>query len=230
MKIVSIIKYLITVVGLGMLFGAFSLYTNTQDFISGAVAANGKVIELVRSSDSTTYKPVVQFKTKNGKIVQFTSSSGSNPPSYSQGDVVEVLYEESSPNQAKIKGLFSLWGWAIILGVLGTVFSLIGLSIIAFGYLKNKKINYLKRNGTPIIANFQSVEVNGSLEVNGRNPYQICVQWKNPATSELHIFNSENIWFDPTDHINQEEIIVLIEKDNPGKYYVDISFLPKFAS
>jgi hypothetical protein len=116
------------------------------------------------------------------------------------------------------------------LGGIGAVFFLVGFSIILFGSIKGKKIEYLRKNGIPIKAKVQSVKTNDSFEVNGRNPYQIYAQWKNPATSELHIFSSENIWFDPTDHIKNDEITVLIEKDNPNKYYVDISFLPKVAS
>lgn len=203
----------------------------TQEFLKYAVATEGTVVELVRSrsSDSTTYSPVVQFKTQGGSIVEFTSSSGSNPPSYSKGEVVEVLYQESSPEQAKINGFFSLRGASTILGGIGSVFFLVGFSIILLGSLKGKKIEYLRKNGIPIKAKFQSVERNGSLKVNGKNPYQICVQWENPATSEVHVFNSENIWFDPTDHINNDEITVLIEKNKPEKYHVDISFLPKVA-
>lgn len=232
MKTISVIKYTFTVLGLGMLFGAFTFYTNTQDFLKNALTTSGTVVELVssRSSDSTTYRPVVEFKTQDGKLVEFTSSSGSNPPSFSEGEIVEVLYQESSPERAKINSFFSLWGGSTILGGLGAVFFIVGFSIILFGSLKSKRIKYLKENGTPIKAKFQSVEINGSLKVNGRNPYQIYVQWKNPATSELHIFKSENIWFDPTDHINTDEITVLIEKNNPKKHYVDISFLPKVAS
>ena len=112
---------------------------------------------------------------------------------------------------------------------MGAIFFLVGSSIILFGRLKDKKVKYLRKKGIPIKTKFQSVETNDSFEVNGRNPYQICVQWKNPATSELHLFNSDNIWFDPTDHIKNDEITVLIEKGNPEKYHVDISFLPKLA-
>jgi hypothetical protein len=140
------------------------------------------------------------------------------------------LYQNSSPEQARINSFFSLWGASTILGGIGAVFFLVGFSIILFGSIKGKKIEYLRKNGIPIKAKVQSVKTNDSFEVNGRNPYQIYAQWKNPATSELHIFSSENIWFDPTDHIKNDEITVLIEKDNPNKYYVDISFLPKVAS
>lgn len=232
MRTVSITKYVFTVIGLAMVAGACFMYSNTQDFLSKAVSTEGTVTQLIlsRSNDSTTYRPVVEFKTQNGRIVEFTSSTGSNPPSYSQGEVVEVLYQETSPQDAKINGFFSLWGGIAILGGLGSVFFVIGFLIISVSALKDRKIKLLKKNGVPVVAKFQSVEINGSLEVNGRNPYQILVQWKNPVTSELHIFNSENLWFDPTDHINQEEITVLIEKDNPKRFYVDVSFLPKVAS
>ena len=232
MRAISIIKYLFSVLGLAMLAGAFFMYSKTQDFMNNALVTEGTVTQLVRSrsGDSITYKPVVEFKTQSGRLIEFTSSSGSNPPSYSQGEIVDVLYQEGTPEQAKINSFFSLWGLSTILGGLGSLFLLVGFLIILVSALRGKKVKYLKQNGIPIEAKFQSVEINGSLEVNGRNPYQIFAQWKNPMTSELHIFKSENLWFDPTDHINQEGITVLIEKDNPNKYYVDISFLPKLAS
>lgn len=46
----------------------------------------------------------------------------------------------------------------------------------------------------------------------------------------MHVFVSDCIWFDPTDHIDTDELTVLIDKDSPKKYYVDISFLPEVAS
>ncbi|MCP3941121.1 MAG: DUF3592 domain-containing protein [Desulfobacteraceae bacterium] len=231
MRIISIVKYAFIVIGFSMLVGTFYSYKNTQDFLKDVLTTEGTVVELVhsRSSNSTIYRPVVEFKTQGGTIVEFASSSGSNPPSYSKGEMVEVLYQQSAPDHAQINDFFSLWGASIILGGMGSIFFLMGFLIILFGSLKNKKKEYLRKNGIPINAKFQSVEINDSLSMNGRNPYQICAQWKNPSTSEIHLFNSENIWFDPTDHINNDEIIVLIEKDNPKKYYVDTSFLPKVA-
>ncbi|WNO07766.1 DUF3592 domain-containing protein [Teredinibacter sp. KSP-S5-2] len=231
MKTIVVIKYIFTLVGLGLLLGAFFVYKNTQDFMRDSLAAEGVVVDLVRSrsSDSTTYRPVVQFETRDGTLVEFTSSMGSNPPSYSRGEVVQVLYQSSSPEQAKINGFFSLWGAAVILGGLGAVFSLVGASIIVFGNLTGRKIEYLKQNGVRVKAKFQSVERNKSLSVNGRNPYKIYAQWKNPTTGKLHVFSSENIWFDPTDHIHTDDISVLIDKGNPKKHYIDISFLPEVA-
>ncbi|MGI9334629.1 MAG: DUF3592 domain-containing protein [Gammaproteobacteria bacterium] len=234
MKALTVIKYLFSAIGLALLVGAFYWYKSTQDFLANAIVAEGTVLELIRSrssdSSSYTYAPVVQFRTESGSLHEFTSSTSSNPPSYAVGESVGVLYEASAPESARINSFFSLWGGPTIAGGLGAVFFTIGASIVLAGRLKGSKIQHLKVNGTPIKTTFQGVEINRSLRVNGRSPYRIVTQWKNPSTSELHLFESENIWFDPSDHINVDEITVLIERHNPKKYYVDISFLPKLSS
>lgn len=231
LKIIVIIKYIFTLVGIGMIIGAFLIYKSSATFVGNAIETQGKVIELVRvrSSDNSSYyyKPVVTFKTSKGEAVEFTSSSGSNPASFSVGEEVPILYLPAKPQEAKIKGFFSLWGAAAIVGGIGSVFFLVGIIILLVAKLKNKKEKYLKQYGTPIETRFQSVQLNKSFEVNGRNPFQVLTQWQNPSTSEIHVFKSNNIWFDPTDHINDREITVYIEKNNPKKYFVDLSFLPK---
>ena len=57
----------------------------------------------------------------------------------------------------------------------------------------------------------------------------LITQWQNPATSEVHVFKSNNIWFDPSSYIHTDTITVFCEKDDLSEYYVDISFLPKLA-
>jgi hypothetical protein len=232
MKTTSIFKYAFTIIGLGLLYGAYILFSDTQVFLKTAVSTNGTVVDLIRSesSDSVTYSPIVNFHDKNGQLTEITSSSSSNPPSYFKGEIVEVLYQESFPEDAKINDFFALWGGATILGAIGAVFFLIGFSIIMYASMKGKKIKYLKTHGVSIKATIQGVEYNSSLVVNGRSPYKILAQWKNPTTNDLHIFSSENIWFDPSDHINNKELTVLMARNNPKKYHVDTSFLPKIAS
>lgn len=231
MKVIAIIKYTFASIGLAMLIATFFLYQNTQAFLSTAVTTSGTVIELISSrsnNNSITYAPVVRFSTSNGDVTEFVSS-GSNPPAYSRNDTVEVLYQEATPQNAKINSISDLWGAGLIVGIIGLVFFSIGFSIIMAGRLKAKKIQNLKTNGSPIETQFQSVEVNGALKVNGRSPYQIFTQWTNPESGKLHIFKSENIWFDPTSFIKQNKITVLITRGNPKRYYVDTSFLPEVA-
>ena len=66
----------------------------------------GTMVDLQENYDSegSTYAPVVQFKTKNGQSVTFTSSYSSKPPSYNAGETVTVVYPLETPENATIKG------------------------------------------------------------------------------------------------------------------------------
>lgn len=231
MKMLSYFKYLSSIVGVILLIGAIFVYKNTSDFLLTAVSAQGTIVDLVqsRNSDSVSYYPVVKFIDADGQPVQFTSSTGGNASSYPLGDLVEVLYLPHNVKDARIKSFFTLWGAALLMAVLGAGFVFIGAIIFLFGMLRGRKKAYLQRSGIVVEAQIQAVELNQSLCMNGQHPFVILCQWLNPVTRQVHVFESENIWFDPSPYIKQDAIKVLIEKDNPKKYYVDISFLPKLA-
>ena len=74
------------------------------------------------------------------------------------------------------------------------------------------------------------MERDTSTKVNRKSAYRIHAQWLNPRTAELHIFVSDRLIFDQTDYIKNDEITVFTDKDNPQKYHVDLSFLPKVAN
>ncbi len=231
MKSLSIIKYLFSIIGLGMLLGALYWYQSIQSFTEEALLTEGTVLELVasRSDDSYVYKPLVRFTTERGESIEFISGTGSNPPGFTVGETVEIFYRAADPQETMINDFFSLWGGPLIVAGMGIIFFIIGGSIILVTLLQKQKEQYLKTNGLPVQTKFQSVEINAHLTVRGRNPYRVLTQWQNPETSEIHVFKSNNLWFDPTDYITEDYITVLIERTNPKKYYVDLSFLPKVA-
>jgi Protein of unknown function (DUF3592) len=230
MKTLNVIKYIFSFIGVGMLIGAFFIYLHTSNFIKNAISTDGVVVELIRvqSNDdsSDTFSPIVRFKNQYGLEIEFKSSSSSSPASFDIGEKVMVYYELQNPQNAKIKAFFELWGVATIVGGIGIVFALIGFGFFVNDKLKKDKIAYLKQNGSRIETDFQKVKVNSSFEVNGRNPFQILTQWQNPMTQKIHIFTSDNIWFDPSNFIKENKIKVLIDIKNTKKYWVDITFLP----
>ena len=233
MKTVAILKYAFAVIGGGLVAAALIWANHVRGFIAQAAKAEGTVMELVasRSNDGgTTWKPVVRFTAPGGEIIHFTSRTSSNPPGYSKGEKVEVLYRPGQPQDASINGLFSLWGGPLIIGGIGAAFFLIGGGMIFAGRFAAQRAAWLRTNGMPVKARFQGVELNEALTVNGRHPFRVVAQWLDPATSEVHVFRSENLWFDPTEYIKSPELTVYIEQSNPKKYLVDVAFLPKLAS
>lgn len=230
-KTIPRIAYLFLAIGLAMLVGAAYWASRVDEFARTASRAPGTVIKLERSHSggSSSYYPVVRYRTAAGQDITFRSSFGSNPPSHAVGEQVEVLYRESDPGGARIGSFFALWGAPAIVGALGAVLALVGGGILYWQRRAAARAQYLRRHGTPVQTEFQSVELNTALRVNGRHPWRIVTQWKNPASGELHLFESENIWFDPTAHIGSRQITVYLDRRNPKRYHMDVSFLPKLA-
>lgn len=237
MKAFRILPWLIGVIGLGMLLGAGFLFQHTREFVASAEEAQGEVIDLVRSrkrigsgmDQSATYKPVVQFSTNDGREVEFTSTTGSNPPAFTRGERVEVLYQPGTPERAKIASFFQLWGMPLIVGGIGAVFALLGLGFVFFRWRRKRRGQYLRQHGMPVEAKLQSVQLDTSYKVGGRSPYRIHAQWQDLTSREIHVFSSDPIWFDPANFLEGEDVTVYIERGNPRRYHVDISFLPQAA-
>ncbi len=227
------ITWLFAGIGVALLVGALALALSTRRFIASADRSTGTVVELIQVRDkddgSVTYKPVVEYTSKRGQRITFTSSFSSNPPSYSVGESVDVLYAPDEPNDARIDGFGSLWLGPLILSLIGAVFAAIGLAIVLTSRARQKRSEWLMAYGDAVQTEFQAVERNTSLKVNGRSPWRISSQWLNPETSQLHIFHSDNLWFDPAPYVKTKQLTVLLDPKDPKRYHMDISFLPKLA-
>jgi hypothetical protein len=231
MKSFAMGKWLMALIGAGMLAGGGYWYFNVRAFIATADRAEGIVIALRQqhSSNSTTYVPIVRFQLARRQI-EFDTGIGSKPPRYSVGERVPVLYPPANPYQAKIDSFFSLWGGPTIVAGIGGVFFLIGVGMMLATRVQKRTDDRLMHEGMPIQADFQQVDLNTSLSINGRHPFRVLTQWQDPATSRIHIFASHNLWFDPSKYITQKQIRVYVDRTNPKRYYVDLSFLPQLAN
>jgi len=123
--------------------------------------------------------------------------------------------------------VFSWSGGQLIIAAALLAFFLIAGGTLYHWLWKKRRHKYLRKYGIPIETDFLRVELNTSLEVNGRHPFRVLTQWRNPITNEMHVFHSNNIWFDPTKYLEGTKIIIYVERNNPEKYYLDLSFLPK---
>jgi hypothetical protein len=122
--------------GVGSIFAVIGITIgiNTYSFVGTAVSTQGTVIdlELGSSTDSegrsfSVYYPVVKFTASNGEPTIFESNTGSQPPAFTKGQQVEVLYNPQKPNSAMINSSrFDLWFAPAMITGMGSVFVLIG--------------------------------------------------------------------------------------------------------
>ncbi|MDR0277390.1 MAG: DUF3592 domain-containing protein [Paucimonas sp.] len=229
MKFLAVMKYLFMVSGGLLLLGAAMSYHNTSTFLASALHAQGVVIDLEEhyGDGSVTYRPVVTFLDEQARPVRFTSALGSAPAAYGKGEAVTVRYLPNQPEDARIDSFFEHWGTVVVMLVVGIPFFLVGVLLALFGRRRTHNKAYLQKNGVVVQAQVREVLRNRSVSLNGKNPFVIVCEWLNPHTSQVHVFESENIWFEPSPYLGNEKIRVFIDKNNLRKYHVDISFLPK---
>jgi Protein of unknown function (DUF3592) len=96
-----IVTPLLVLAGLGVATLGLHLGRTTFLLQSTGEHAQGTVLflELKKTLHGSTYYPVVQFATQEGTTVQFRDVMGTNPPAYSEGDPVSVLYFRNLPER-----------------------------------------------------------------------------------------------------------------------------------
>ena len=72
---------------------------------------------------------------------------------------------------------------------------------------------------------FHEVEVNTKVRFNKRYPYRVVTKWRNPVSGEILYFRSNNVWDDPTTHVKNRSITVIVDPNNFSRYVVDLSLL-----
>lgn len=84
---------------------------------TSGLRAPGTVVRLKAESSSgdssSSYHPVVRFRTDRNVTIEFKDSVGTNPPSYRPGDEVTVLYRPDDPRRHAIIDRGPLLNWAI---------------------------------------------------------------------------------------------------------------------
>ena len=224
--------FFVLVLGLGMLYGSYALWSNGAAFRASAMQVEGTVVDFSTHRDDkgkTMYSPVVEYTTTEGQTLQMTGSTSSSSPGYSRGEKVKVFYSPGTPENARIDSFMEKFGGALILGVFAVIATLLGWFLFVGG-IKNRRVRaWLAQHGMKVRAKLAGVELNEGLKVNGRSPWRLRAQWQHPVTQKVYIFYSDNVWFDPTEFCNRESVEAVVNADDPRQYVIDTSFLPQKA-
>lgn len=223
-----IILGIFAVIGLLMLMGGSYFYLSGYSQEKSGIVVTGQIIDLSvhRSDNGASYCPVVKYTDGQEEYVMESSYCSSGYRN-ALGDDIDVIYQPGNPDNAVIHSFGGLYGGAVILLGMGAVFALVGTLPLIIMYLRSKSGQRLLREGMPVKARFSEVILNTTININGRSPFQIVAQMHDTAANTVKLYYSHNIAFDPSPFINQEFVTVYVDKKNPDKYYMDISFLPK---
>ncbi len=142
-----------------------------------------------------------------------------------------------------ISWLFLAAGLASMLGImtgwlqqprgglwLAAAFASVGAGIISYVAWIRRRNALLRQFGVLVQAEYQRVEIDERLEINGVNPFRIIAQWHDKKSNAVFVFKSASLWFDPTQFLQSTNIPVYLDPVRPSRYFVDLSFLPKLGN
>ena len=223
---------LLVLVGVAFLFVSRSLLRRAVSFSQDGVRVQGTVIdqERFRRNDEYRYRTFIEFKPDDGAVTEFETTELNRR--LRDGYKIDVVYLPSDPAQAQVASFGRNWLWTGGVGLGSLLFVMAGIATLGSVVNGVRTKNSLRRSGEVVSAEITQIKLDptGSSSRRRMQPYAIFAQWHDPATNKVHVFKSQSIWFDPTDHVEiGEEIEVLIDANNPKRYYVDVSSLPSLA-
>jgi len=131
-------------VGIALLLGLFIPWVMRHDPDEYTKTAEGTVIDYATDADDSEIKSeIFSFTTDDGVPYEITTETWSSDPAYKIGDRIEVYYDSSEPDYAWIKDDKNIAAISGVLQILGLVFGVIGIVIIALKMLsvQNASIN-----------------------------------------------------------------------------------------
>jgi hypothetical protein len=79
-----------------------------------------------------------------------------------------------------------------------------------------------------IATEFVSVNRNEKHRMGNKNPWVIKCKWTDSRNNKEYYFYSKDYIIDPAPYLGRRyHIDLYIDPDDPGKYYMDTSFMPK---
>ena len=111
---------------------------HTAYFVHVALRATGTVVEMApveRESDENRtieYVPVFRFQAADGHTYTITSKTSTNPPEFSVGETITVLYETSNPAGATANAFWQLWLTPVVLVLIGAIHGVLGFLCLHF--------------------------------------------------------------------------------------------------
>jgi hypothetical protein len=175
-----------------------------------------------RSIKSPVRNVSVSFNTPDGSQVTGTASTRQF---VSTGDKIRIWYDPAFPQKIDFGDTIGYNMRGVIAG--GIVF-LFGFYYFIKYSSRDRANKTLIESGMKIAAEFVSVNRNEKYRMGDNNPWVIKCKWTDNIKNLEYFFTSKDYTIDPTPYLNGRlHIDVFIDPADPGKYFMDTSFMPK---
>jgi hypothetical protein len=129
-----ILGNLLVISGVLLLLGGVFAWLRAQQKYSAWISVAGVVTQVVSHSIGAAnfhFYPVVEFRTKAGKMISFESELGFYPARHKPGQTVSVWYDPAHSERAMLDLAAAKWTAPLALGIFGTIAGIIGGIILS---------------------------------------------------------------------------------------------------
>jgi hypothetical protein len=218
LKLVTLIAALGALVFLSIPFG--SIIRTVK------IKKNGIQIESIVQDVSRRGKGLptvtVSFNTPDGTLI---TAKAVKRNYVSTGDKVMFWYDQAFPQKINFGDTIGYNMRGVIAG--GFLFIFCFYYFIRYS-ISDKVNSRLKKSGMKISAEFVEVGRNERYRMGDKNPWVIKCRWTDNRNNKEYFFVSKDYTIDPVPYLNgRYNIDVFIDPSDPGKYYMDTSFMPE---
>ncbi|MEM7545843.1 MAG: DUF3592 domain-containing protein [Pseudomonadota bacterium] len=134
-KVVKLVR--LVFVSVGLLFfavGSYMLY-DTYEFMQtsqktiGVVLSVDRIVSRDSNGTSITYSPVFRYEDATGQPFESSPRLRSSSYNFAIGSNVSVRFDPTNPQDVRVDGFFSTWGFGGIFAFMGAFFTIIGFVV-----------------------------------------------------------------------------------------------------
>ena len=210
------------VVGMSLLISGIGVLRSTQKFLNRAEVIEGTIsdIQVRYDSDGDAHHSVFVRYSYEGQEYETGLSEYSS--SMHIGQSIRLYVDPRNPYSVRSKSM--AYFLPIMLMGMGALFACVGLPFILSVLKKSFSRKLLLQNGNCVNATIVASDVNTHYSVNGRHPYYVDCQYRDPYSGMTYLYRSGHIWEDPYQFVGGQ-IPVYVDPKKPSKYYVAIEEL-----
>ncbi|NTV22766.1 MAG: DUF3592 domain-containing protein [Nanoarchaeota archaeon] len=176
-------------------------------------------VDIAYDSDGDRYeRPAISYMTQEGEVRTFVPHVKESLATYSVGQKIQVLYDQKG--NAWVDSLVQLYFPYAVPFFIGVVFLIVSSAVFLSIKPQDKG---LKDTGKRLVTQYVRREEVPEIQVNGRPQYRILTKGTDAAGNEV-FFHSEAMDL-PPDEFPREFIDIYVDRKNPSRYYMDLSFL-----
>ena len=134
-----------------------------------------------------------------------------------EGDIIEICYDPNNPTVVQTDSKIL----ELIFILIGGVFAILGAVFLIVNTVSRNRQKMLIETGDRVVGVITDVVRNNNVRINGYHPYKAECEVVDPFSGEKYLYSSENVTIDISGLVGRE-VTVYVDRNNKGKYYVDI--------